>query len=42
MCAGILLLGIVLLPAVCWLFVVGLAMILTGYSLVQKYRYRYF
>jgi hypothetical protein len=40
MCVGVLLLGVVLLPAVCWLFAVGLAMILSGWSLVHKYRYK--
>ncbi|MDR2421045.1 MAG: hypothetical protein LBD49_02940 [Oscillospiraceae bacterium] len=36
MCAGIILLGCAVLPAVCWLFVIGLAMALKGYAMMSK------
>jgi heme O synthase-like polyprenyltransferase len=36
MCGGIVLLGCAVLPAVCWLFVIGLAMVLKGYSMIKE------
>ncbi|MDR0839157.1 MAG: hypothetical protein LBN99_05885 [Oscillospiraceae bacterium] len=41
MCAGIILLGGVLLPAACWFFAIGLCMVLKGYSMLTKSGWRF-
>ena len=38
MCAGVWLLALVLLPPICWLFAVGIAMLLFGHTLVNRRR----
>jgi hypothetical protein len=40
MCIGILILGAVLLPASCLPFIIGLALVLKGYSMLKKSGYR--
>ncbi|MDR0445814.1 MAG: hypothetical protein LBH17_02090 [Oscillospiraceae bacterium] len=41
MCIGILLLGSTVLPAVCWLFIIGLIMVLKGYSMMREMKRKF-